>query len=113
MTPMRARSRSPLSSVTSMESNSCRAWSADRTGVLPRFTTYLGPRTCAGRVRRQDATGNQIVEKLPDAGQMLFDRRLGHHDAELLNVGSHGRWPDSNTFEKHTAPDGFSKRYND
>src|SRR5713226_6130023 len=95
MTPMRARSRSPLSSVTSMESNSCRAWSADRTGVLPRFTTYLGPRTCAGRVRRQDATGNQIVEKLPDGGQMLFDRRLGHHDAELLNVGSHGRWPDS------------------
>jgi hypothetical protein len=48
---------------------------------------------------------------LPDAGQMLFDRRLGHHDAELLDVGSHGRWPDSKTFEKHTAPDGFSKRY--
>jgi hypothetical protein len=40
-----ARSRGPLSSVTSIESHSCRAWSADSTGVLPRFTTYLGPRT--------------------------------------------------------------------
>src|SRR5712691_5326507 len=26
---------------------------------------------------------------------MLFDRRLGHPGAELLNVGGHGRWPDS------------------
>jgi len=26
---------------------------------------------------------------------MLFDRRLGHLAAELLNVGGHSRWPDS------------------
>jgi hypothetical protein len=45
MTPITARSQSPLSSVTSIESRSCRAWSAESTGVLPRFTTYLGPRT--------------------------------------------------------------------
>ena len=39
--------------------------------------------------------GNQVVEKLPDGGQMLFDRRLGHPGAELLNVGGHSRWPDN------------------
>ncbi len=39
--------------------------------------------------------GNQVVEKLPDGGQMLFDRRLGHLDSELFNVGGHGRWPDA------------------
>ena len=26
---------------------------------------------------------------------MLFDRRLGHLGAELLNVGGHSGWPDS------------------
>lgn len=28
-----------------IEPKSCRAWSAGRTDVLPRLTTYLGPRT--------------------------------------------------------------------
>jgi hypothetical protein len=31
--------------TSSMESNNCRISSADSTGVLPRVTTYLGPRT--------------------------------------------------------------------
>jgi len=42
---MRARSRSPINVVLSIESSSLRASSADNTGVLPRLTTYLGPRT--------------------------------------------------------------------
>ncbi len=32
---------------------------------------------------------------MPDRGQMLFDRRLGHPGAELLNAGGHSRWPDN------------------
>src|SRR6266446_4689266 len=94
MTPIRARSRSPLSSVPSIESKSCRAWAADRTSLAALYHV-LGTTHCAGRLGRQDATGNQVVEKLPDGGQMLFNRRLGHPGAELLNVGGLGRWPDS------------------
>ena len=45
MSPMRVRSLSPTIVSISMESRSVRAWSALRTGVLPRLTTYLGPRT--------------------------------------------------------------------
>src|SRR5712692_257678 len=55
MTLIRARSRRPLSSVTSIESNSCRAWSADRTGVLPRFGR--GPNPLAHRESGGDARG--------------------------------------------------------
>ena len=47
MTPMMARSRIPRMFVTSMLSRSIRASSADRLGVLPRRTTYFGPRTAA------------------------------------------------------------------
>jgi hypothetical protein len=36
-----------------------------------------------------------VVEKLQHGGQMLFDRRLGHPGAELLNVSDYGRRPDS------------------
>ena len=45
MTPMRARSRRPTMLEVSMLSRSSRAWSVISTGVLPRFTTCLGPRT--------------------------------------------------------------------
>src|SRR5713101_9118031 len=84
MTPIRARSRSPLSSVTSMESNSCRAWSADRTGVLPRFTTYLGPRTApAGHpgVTVPDVGGEELDEALAGARAGRRDRGRQHVDA--------------------------------
>jgi len=44
---------------------------------------------------RSMASSGQEVEKLLEGGQMLFDRRLGHPDGELLNLSGHGRWPDS------------------
>ncbi len=43
--PISARSRNPIKVSLSIESSSWRASSADSTGVLPRLTTYLGPRT--------------------------------------------------------------------
>src|SRR5229473_5335912 len=45
MVAISARSRSPIKVLLSIESSSLRASSADSTGVLPRFTTYFGPRT--------------------------------------------------------------------
>ena len=52
----------------------------------------LGSSHRAGRICRQDTTGNQVIEKLPDPGQMLFDRGFGHLSAELLDVrGDHHR----------------------
>ena len=45
--PISARSRSPIKVLLSIESSSWRASAAASTGVLPRFTTYLGPRTAA------------------------------------------------------------------
>ncbi len=45
MAPMSARSRNPVNVVVSIESSNLRASSAESTGVLPRLTTYLGPRT--------------------------------------------------------------------
>ena len=46
---MRARSRKPTSVSVLMLSSSTRASSPKSTGVLPFFTTYVGPRT-AGSV---------------------------------------------------------------
>jgi hypothetical protein len=40
-----ARSRRPAWVLTSIASSTRRASSGDSTGVLPRFTTWLGPRT--------------------------------------------------------------------
>src|SRR6266851_3627912 len=45
MAPISARSRNPIKVLLSIESSSLRASSADSTGVLPRLTTYFGPRT--------------------------------------------------------------------
>ena len=44
-TPMIARSRRPTMESVLIESRSVRAWSAFKTGVLPRLTTCFGPRT--------------------------------------------------------------------
>ena len=47
----------------------------------------LGPahRTC--RVGLQNPAGGQVVEQLPDGGQVLLDRGLRRLGAELLDVG--------------------------
>jgi hypothetical protein len=37
----------------------------------------------------------QVIEQLTNGCQVLLDRGLGQTGAELLNVGSHGPWPDS------------------
>src|SRR5216683_4783974 len=86
MAPISARSRSPIKVLLSIESSSLRASSADNTGVLPRFTTYFGPRTESRRVDLQNSAGGQVVEQLPDGRQVLFDRRLRSLVAELLDV---------------------------
>lgn len=53
MRPINARSRKPTTELVSMESSRARASSVLSTGVLPFFTTYLGPRTAwAGFVSR-------------------------------------------------------------
>src|SRR5260370_20398556 len=52
--PMSARSRSPINVVMSIESSSLRASSAESTGVLPRLTTYLGPRTELAGLRSEE-----------------------------------------------------------
>ena len=74
MTPISARSRRPTSDGTSasepsdkvaflttlMLSSSCRACSSVSTGVLPRLTTCLGPRTAwAGLMARTWPTTSQ------------------------------------------------------
>src|SRR5271155_2692190 len=55
-----ARSRRPTSVVTSMLSRSLRASSGVSTGVLPRLTACLGPRTeCAGLIASTWPTTSQ------------------------------------------------------
>src|SRR6266851_672310 len=88
MVPISARSRRPTKVLLSIESSSSRASSAESTGVLPRFTTYLGPTHRGRRIDFQNSPGGQIVEQLPDGRQMLFDGRLAGPGAELLDVGS-------------------------
>src|SRR5712692_5757236 len=58
------------------------------TGLLPAEAGLLG--ACL-----QLRASPTIAPTRPYGGQMLFDRRLGHPGAELLDVGGHGRWPDS------------------
>src|SRR5215203_5492188 len=53
---MSARSRRPTGVLTSMLSSRCRASSGASTGVLPRFTTCLGPRTAVAGLQECRAT---------------------------------------------------------
>lgn len=60
MTPISARSRKPIIVSVGIESKSFRASSARSTGVLPRLTEYLGPRTeLAGFIGRTWPTTSQ------------------------------------------------------
>jgi hypothetical protein len=60
MTAISARSRRPTTVEISMLSRSCRVCSAVSTGVLPRLTTCVGPRTAwAGLVARIWPTTSQ------------------------------------------------------
>ena len=75
-----------------MVSMSRRAWSAVSTGVLPRLTTYFGPRTaCAGLVAMTRPT-TQPVEAYPDRGQVLLHGRLGDLRVvdRIVAIGSNG-----------------------
>src|SRR5260370_72094 len=69
MTPMSARSRSPINVVVSIESSSFRASSADSTGVLPRLTTYFGPRT-----ELDQKGGTRKLRSLPFSDPLLLSK---------------------------------------
>src|SRR5947199_9716327 len=56
-------------------SSSSRASSAVSTGVLPFFTTYLGPRTAWAGFDIEDVADHQPVEQHAERGQVLLDRR--------------------------------------
>lgn len=97
MRPISARSRSLTMESILIESRSARAWSALRTGVLPRCTTYFGPRTEAAGFR-YDLAGHQKVEKHSDGREVLLHGRRGalmvldicrHHDRSDLFGGTH------------------------
>jgi hypothetical protein len=51
MTETSARSRSPCKDLVGIESNSLRASSGVKMGVLPRLTTWAGPLTGAAGLR--------------------------------------------------------------
>ena len=64
-----------------------RASLAVSTGVLPRLTTCLGPRTEAAGLKVDDAAAGQPVEQHADGGEVLLDGRGGFGAGELLDVG--------------------------
>lgn len=69
----------------SMESRSVRAWSALRTGVLPRFYDVLRPADGACGVRRNYLADDQPIEEHSDCGEVLLHGRYGA--GVLFNVG--------------------------
>src|SRR5256885_11371418 len=89
MVPPSARSCSPIKVLLSIESSSLRASSDDGTGVLPRLTTYLGPRTEAAGLTSRMPPVVRYSKGLTNGGQVLFDRRLAGLGSELLNKTSH------------------------
>ena len=70
-----------------MLSSSLRASSGVSTGVLPRLTTCLGPRTaCAGLIATHLAD-DEPVEQHADRSKVLLDGRLLKILAERADVG--------------------------
>ena len=89
MIPMSARSRRPTIVPCGMASRRRRVSSGVQDGGLADADDVPGALHRAGRVQLQDAAGNQPVETLADARQVLLHRGLGQLQQQLLDVGSH------------------------
>ena len=93
---MIARSRSPTMESVLIESRSVRAWSAFRTGVLPRWTTYFGPRT------------------EPPGSPVRSARSPENQKASGWRQGAASRWaprPDGSRYTRRSPPDGSLRAF--
>jgi hypothetical protein len=70
-----------------MLSKSWRASSGERIGVLPRFTTCLGPSNHRGRIAPDDLADHEPVEQHAHRRQVLLDRGRRVGLAQVLDVG--------------------------
>jgi hypothetical protein len=73
--------------VVSIASMSCRASAGSSTGVLPRRTTWRGPRTAAAGLVGSDLADHHPIEQVAQGGQAQLRRRRGSLALQLLDVG--------------------------
>ena len=75
--PIRARSRSPMTDVVSMDSSRSRASSLDNTDVFPFLTECLGPRTTEAGFQGRIWPLHQLIEEHTQRRQVLLYGRVG------------------------------------
>ena len=89
MTPIRARSRRPTSVPVLILSRRPRASPAVSTGVLPVFTTCLGPRTELAGLNGTTWPTTSQSNSMRMAARCCFDGRRRVGLRQLLDVGGH------------------------